>query len=422
MTPVAGCAAHAPTIATAKHAEPHHETHRASLRRRPVPMSKTSGRVFSCVSTAHAVIGTNVSARRRSSGTRADVAFGPKAPRVVRSAVGSLARHSATPGRRTPLVVVAAASAPDRFDELNDAFSEGAGVEASASFPQGSRVALAVAMMLAVTVALAAAHFGATPLADLPRPETWALMHPTSFGLRGCALDPGGILRFLDYAGTALFAQAGVVQAGKRGMDFLGCLIVGCITAMGGGTFRGFVLGERPVFWAAEPDYLYISLAASAATFFFWPSVRGVVDHARRGVKAETLERGDNGTTKTTRGAIGGVFELLRRDQHRGFLRDRREQRFARRERQPARRDRGWYVHRELRRYHPRHVLRYAGEDLASHSDAYASLTMMGACTYVALSALQVSVATRIFVPIVLVVFMRKAAWTFGWRLPGYGR
>jgi uncharacterized membrane protein YeiH len=38
------------------------------------------------------------------------------------------------------------------------------------------------------------------------------------------------------------------------------------------------------------------------------------------------------------------------------------------------------------------------------------------------LSALQVSVATRIFVPIVLVVFMRKAAWTFGWRLPGYGR
>ena len=89
--------------------------------------------------------------------------------------------------------------------------------------------------------------------------------------MRGCALDPGGILRFLDYCGTALFAQAGVVQAGKRGMDFLGCLILGCITAMGGGTFRGFVLGERPVFWAAEPDYLYISLAASAATFFFWP-------------------------------------------------------------------------------------------------------------------------------------------------------
>ena len=44
----------------------------------------------------------------------------------------------------------------------------------------------------------------------------------------------------------------------------MGCVIVGCITAMGGGTFRGFVLGERPVFWAAEPEYLYIAVIASA--------------------------------------------------------------------------------------------------------------------------------------------------------------
>ena len=246
MTPVAGCAAHTFTIAASGHSARLHETHRASLRNRPVPMLKTSGRVFSCRPTAHAVVGANASARRCSSGTRAEIAFGPNAPRDTRCAVGSFARHPAGHGRRTPLVV-AAAAAPDRFDELDDAFSEGAAAEASASFSRGSRVVLAVAMMVAVTVALAAAHFGATPLADLPRPETWALMHPTSFGVRGCALDPGGILRFLDYFGTALFAQAGVVQAGKRGMDFLGCLILGCITAMGGGTFRGFVLGERPV-------------------------------------------------------------------------------------------------------------------------------------------------------------------------------
>ena len=57
---------------------------------------------------------------------------------------------------------------------------------------------------------------------------------------------------------------------------------------------------------------------------------------------------------------------------------------------------------------------------LHSHQDAYASLTMMGACTYVALSAAQASVALRIAIPIVLVVAARKAAWTRGWRLPGY--
>ena len=55
-----------------------------------------------------------------------------------------------------------------------------------------------------------------------------------------------------------------MLTAGGRGMNFLGCVIVGCITAMGGGTFRGFVLGERPVFWAAEPEYLYIAVIASA--------------------------------------------------------------------------------------------------------------------------------------------------------------
>jgi uncharacterized membrane protein YeiH len=42
---------------------------------------------------------------------------------------------------------------------------------------------------------------------------------------------------------------------------------------LGGGTFRGFVLGERPVFWAAEPEYLYIAVAASVFTFFVWPHI-----------------------------------------------------------------------------------------------------------------------------------------------------
>lgn len=68
-------------------------------------------------------------------------------------------------------------------------------------------------------------------------------------------------------------------------MDFLGCVIVGCITAMGGGTFRGFVLGERPVFWAAEPEYLYISVIASVFTFFAWPHIDRLIKN-RDGLEA----------------------------------------------------------------------------------------------------------------------------------------
>ncbi len=47
-----------------------------------------------------------------------------------------------------------------------------------------------------------------------------------------------GVLRGLDWFGTAVFSLAGSVAAGNCGMDILGCTIVGTITAVGGGTVR----------------------------------------------------------------------------------------------------------------------------------------------------------------------------------------
>jgi uncharacterized membrane protein YeiH len=83
-------------------------------------------------------------------------------------------------------------------------------------------------------------------------------------------------LRFVDLFGTGVFAHGGVIAAGKRGLDLLGCIVVGCITAMGGGTIRGALVGiegAHPVFWIAEPEYLIVALLASVFTFFFWPKV-----------------------------------------------------------------------------------------------------------------------------------------------------
>ena len=91
-------------------------------------------------------------------------------------------------------------------------------------------------------------------------------------GLPRLAPDGGRRPRGLDYFGTALLRRRASSRLDAAAWTS-GCLIVGCITAMGGGTFRGFALGERPVFWAAEPDYLYISLAASLLTFYLWPAV-----------------------------------------------------------------------------------------------------------------------------------------------------
>ena len=209
-----------------------------------------------------------------------------RAPPRRRSAIVPVGRPRdalVVPASRA-VVNAAADDAPDApvspFPELEA--TKASDAERSAALCKDTtRAALAFAFVFATTAAILAAHFGAVPLADLPRPETWAVMHSTSEGFRGLLPTVGGVLRGLDYFGTALFAQAGVVQAGRRGMDLLGCLIVGCITAMGGGTFRGFALGEGPVFWAAEPDYLYISLAASLLTFYLWPAVERRVRNKR---------------------------------------------------------------------------------------------------------------------------------------------
>jgi uncharacterized membrane protein YeiH len=78
-----------------------------------------------------------------------------------------------------------------------------------------------------------------------------------------------GALRGLDYAGTTIFAVSGSILASMYGMDALGCVVVGCVTALGGGTVRDVIWGKAPAFWLDETEYLYMSIAAAAAAFWF---------------------------------------------------------------------------------------------------------------------------------------------------------
>lgn len=78
-----------------------------------------------------------------------------------------------------------------------------------------------------------------------------------------------GALRGLDYFGTTIFAVSGSILASMYGMDGLGCVVVGCITALGGGTVRDCLWGRCPAFWLDETEYLYMSIAAAAAAFAF---------------------------------------------------------------------------------------------------------------------------------------------------------
>lgn len=67
--------------------------------------------------------------------------------------------------------------------------------------------------------------------------------------------------------GSAVFAVTGVLAVNRRGLDVFGGVVLGTVTAVGGGTIRDLVVGV-PVFWLADPNYLLVAIAASMAAFF----------------------------------------------------------------------------------------------------------------------------------------------------------
>jgi uncharacterized membrane protein YeiH len=71
---------------------------------------------------------------------------------------------------------------------------------------------------------------------------------------------------FIDLAGVAVFAISGVLAAGRKGLDLLGVAVIAVVTAIGGGTLRDVLLDRHPIFWIANPAYLWVILAATVVT------------------------------------------------------------------------------------------------------------------------------------------------------------
>jgi uncharacterized membrane protein YeiH len=73
-------------------------------------------------------------------------------------------------------------------------------------------------------------------------------------------------LRILEFTGVAVFAVSGALAAARRHLDLLGVLVIATVTAIGGGTLRDVLLDRHPVFWIADPAYLYVTLIAALGT------------------------------------------------------------------------------------------------------------------------------------------------------------
>jgi uncharacterized membrane protein YeiH len=69
----------------------------------------------------------------------------------------------------------------------------------------------------------------------------------------------------LGLAGVAVFAVSGVLAVGDKQLDLFGVLVLGVVTAVGGGTIRDVILG-LDVFWVTEPVFIMAAAVAALLT------------------------------------------------------------------------------------------------------------------------------------------------------------
>src|SRR6201996_4267044 len=74
------------------------------------------------------------------------------------------------------------------------------------------------------------------------------------------------VLHVLSLVALAAQAMTAALAAGRRSMDWAGVCMLGCITALGGGTIRDVLLGHYPLVWVQNPSVLAITVVASFIT------------------------------------------------------------------------------------------------------------------------------------------------------------
>lgn len=71
----------------------------------------------------------------------------------------------------------------------------------------------------------------------------------------------------LGMAGTVAFSVTAVLAVTPKGIDLFGAIVMGLITAIGGGTIRDMIL-DVPVFWSLDLNYIWVAMGASFITFY----------------------------------------------------------------------------------------------------------------------------------------------------------
>ena len=129
---------------------------------------------------------------------------------------------------------------------------------------------------------------------------------------------------YFEMLGTAVFAITGVFAVTRRGLDVFGALVLGIVTALGGGTVRDLIIGAPP-FWINDFNYVWAAAAGAFAAFsigsLFRDAYRGLLylDALGAALFAVTaankvLSLGLSGPVAVTMGVLTGIGGGLIRD------------------------------------------------------------------------------------------------------------
>jgi uncharacterized membrane protein YeiH len=82
------------------------------------------------------------------------------------------------------------------------------------------------------------------------------------------------VIYYLGLVGVAVFAVSGALAAGRKKLDWVGVVVLGTVTSLGGGTIRDVLLNRYPIFWVANTSYLWVAVAASLLTILCYQYLR----------------------------------------------------------------------------------------------------------------------------------------------------
>lgn len=81
--------------------------------------------------------------------------------------------------------------------------------------------------------------------------------------------DTNTLLHIFFLIAIVVEAMTAALVAGRREMDWLGVCLLGCVTALGGGSVRDVLLGHTPLSWVQHPYYLLLTGGAALFTIAF---------------------------------------------------------------------------------------------------------------------------------------------------------